>query len=79
MLPADWTARHSHCIQLAGRVQVTSLGAGGKAAAGGSGGGGDWDEKPASEPWCEQEQHKKVCGPLWGQVLFTGDGCTWDG
>ena len=61
-LLADWTARHAHCPQSAARVQVTALGAGGKAAAG-SGGGGDWDDKPASEPWSEQEQHKKVRGP----------------
>lgn len=41
--------------QTAARVQVTAVGKG--AAAGGT---GDWDDKPASEPWCEQEQHRKA-------------------
>lgn len=41
--------------QTAARVQVTALGKG--AAAGGA---GDWDDKPASESWSEQEQHKKA-------------------
>ena len=76
-LLADWTAHHSHCTQSAGRVQVTAMGAGGKAAGGGSGGGGDWDDKPASEPWSEQEQHKKVRGRCGGRCLCTGDG--WGG
>lgn len=37
-------------------IKVTALGKGGAGAAA----GGDWDDKPASEPWSEQEQHKKV-------------------
>lgn len=37
-------------------MQVTALGKGAAAAAA----GGEWDDKPPSEPWSEQEQHKKV-------------------
>ncbi|EFN55612.1 hypothetical protein CHLNCDRAFT_133751 [Chlorella variabilis] len=37
-------------------IKVTKLGQAGAAG----GGGGDWDDKPPSEPWSEQEQHKKV-------------------
>lgn len=43
-------------IKTAARVQVTALG---KGAADGT---GDWDDKPASEPWSDQEQHRKVLG-----------------
>lgn len=39
-------------------MQVTALGKG----AAGAAAGGDWDYKPATEPWSEQEQHKKVRG-----------------
>ncbi|KAL4457255.1 hypothetical protein ABPG75_012120 [Micractinium tetrahymenae] len=36
-------------------IKVTALGKG--AAAGGA---GDWDDKPATEPWSDQEQHRKA-------------------
>ncbi|KAI7839831.1 hypothetical protein COHA_006451 [Chlorella ohadii] len=45
-----------HCTESAARVQVTALGKGAAGAAAGA----DWDYKPATEPWSEQEQHKKV-------------------
>lgn len=41
-------------IKSAARVQATSLGVG-KAGA-----GDEWDGKPSTQPWSEQEQHKKV-------------------
>ena len=56
-----------HPPQSAARVQVTALGAQGASTS-----GGDWDDKPAAEPWSEQEQHKKA-GP-WG-----GSGGGWPG
>ncbi|PRW58076.1 ubiquitin domain-containing UBFD1-like [Chlorella sorokiniana] len=37
-------------------IKVTALGKGTTGVAA----GGDWDDKPASEPWSEQDQHKKV-------------------
>lgn len=57
--------------QSAARVQVTALGKG----AAGAAAGGDWDDKPATEPWSEQEQHKKVrrAGGCW-VLLGSGRG-----